>query len=425
MLTLRDDQIEAVNKLRSGNILCGDTGSGKSLVSLAYYYKINGGMIRNGQFFNKMFHPCDLVIITTAKKRDEYEWEHEMLPFYIHPIKECNYYSNNVTVDSWNNINKYRNVRDSFFIFDEQRVVGHGAWVKAFLEIAKHNRWILLSATPADKWEDYIPVFIANGFYRNLTEFKREHLVYDHHVTFPKVIRYLGEKKLKRLREQILVDIDYTPKTMQHHETIITEYDRDLYKWVMRNRQSPYKKVKVLGKMVDKPIDNASEFCSILRRITNSGPNRLKIVDQILEKFDRAIIFYNFDYELEELRKHDWGDRVVAECNGHKHDACPTCERWVYLIQYNAGNEGWNCTTTNCMIFYSENYSYRIMKQAAGRIDRSNTPYTDLYYWHIRTMSNIDVQINRALVNKKRFNAASFYKRMIKHETPPQTQKVA
>ena len=413
MITLRDDQIEAVNKLKNGNILCGDTGSGKSIVSIAYYYKLNGGIIENGQMRKRMFYPCDLVIITTAKKRDTCEWEHELMNILMHSKPEFNTYHNNVTVDSWNNIDKYRKVRGAFFIFDEQRVVGYGAWTHAFLEITKYNKWILLSATPGDKWEDYIPVFIANGFYRHKTEFTLEHVVYDHHVKYPKVARYLGEKKLERLRNQILVDIDYRPGTIQHHETITVEYDRDLYKSVIRNRTSPYKKIKLMGRMIDKPIDNASEFCAILRRISNSSPERLKIVDQILEKFDRVIIFYNFDFELEDLRKHYWGDREVAECNGHKHDPCPTSDKWVYLLQYNAGNEAWNCISTNCMIFYSENYSYRIMKQASGRIDRSNSPYTDLYYWHIRTMSSIDVQINRALVNKKKFNAATFYKRVM------------
>jgi len=424
MITLRDDQIEAVNKLQNGNILCGDTGSGKSLVSIAYYYKINGGIIENGQMKKRMFNPCDLVIITTAKKRDTCEWEHELMNIWMHSNPEFNIYSNNVIIDSWNNIGKYRNIKDAFFIFDEQRVVGSGAWVKAFYDITKRNKWILLSATPGDRWEDYIPVFVANGFYRNKTEFTFEHLIYDHHVKYPKVIRYLGEKRLERLRNQILVDIAYSPCTTQHHETIVVDYDRDLYKSVIRNRTSPYKKIKLMGRIIDKPIDNASEFCSILRRISNSSPERLNIVDKILEKFDRVIIFYNFDFELEDLRNHDWGDKEVAECNGHKHDPCPTSDKWVYLLQYNAGNEAWNCITTNCMIFYSENYSYRIMKQASGRIDRSNSPYTDLYYWHIRTMSSIDVQINRALVNKKKFNTATFYKRVMAVNKPKE-RKIA
>lgn len=417
MIKLRDDQVEAVNKLQNGNILCGDTGSGKSIVSIAYYYRINGGIIENGYMITRLKNPCDLVIITTAKKRDTCEWEKELMCIWMHSNPEFNTYSNNITIDSWNNIAKYRNVKNAFFIFDEQRVVGSGAWVKAFYDITKKNRWILLSATPGDKWEDYIPVFVANGFYRNKTEFTLEHLIYDYRVKYPRVLRYLGEKRLERLRNLILVDIAYAPSTVQHHETIVVDYDRDLYKSVMRNRTSPYKKIKLMGRLIDKPIDNASEFCAILRRISNSSSERLKVVDQILEKFDRVIIFYNFNFELEDLRKHDWGDREVAECNGHKHDPCPTSDKWVYLLQYSAGNEAWNCITTNCMIFYSENYSYRIMKQASGRIDRSNSPYTDLYYWHIRTMSSIDVQINRALVNKKKFNAATFYKRVMSTNT--------
>lgn len=414
MITLREDQIEAVNKLRNGCVLCGDTGSGKSLVSLAYYYKINGGVIEQGQMRQMLKNPMNLVIITTAKKRDTGEWNSEMKAIYMSSIPENNYYSNKVVVDSWNNIGKYIATQNAFFIFDEQRVVGSGAWVKAFYKITAKNQWILLSATPGDRWEDYIPVFVANGFYRNKTEFEREHLIYDYHVDFPKVSGYLSTKKLERLRNQILVDINYVAGTVQHHETILIPYNRDLYRQVIRTRVSPYKTTKIFDKEIPKPLDNASELCSTLRRIVNSGPERMEEVNRLCNKFDRVIIFYNFDFELDDLRKNDWGDKTVAECNGHKHEECPKNDKWVYLVQYMAGNEAWNCISTNCMIFYSDNYSYRIMKQASGRIDRANSPYVDLYYFHIRTMSSIDVQINRAITNKKKFNEGAFYRRIRK-----------
>jgi hypothetical protein len=418
MIVLRDDQIEAVNKLRNGNILRGNVGSGKSLVSLAYYYKVNGGSIINGMMTSRLKDPMDLVIITTAKKRDLHEWDTELRgSIHMSEFREGNLYSNNVTIDSWNNIGKYVDVKNSFFIFDEQRLVGSGAWVKSFYKIARNNQWILLSATPGDKWEDYVPVFIANGFYRNKTEFKNEHMIFDYHVHYPKVLGYLGEKKLRRLRDQILVNMEYNNYTVQHHETIVVPYDRDLYRQVIRTRVSPFATMKIFKNVIPKPIENASEFCSILRRITNSSRERMDTVNKICASFDRVIIFYNFDFELEALRKNDWGDKEFAEYNGHKHENCPTGDKWVYVVQYNAGNEAWNCITTNCMIFYSENYSYRIMTQAAGRIDRSNTRYVDLYYWHIRTTSNIDIQIMKALNNKKQFNESAYYRRLIKNDS--------
>ena len=416
MITLREDQIEAVYKIRNGNIICGDTGSGKSLVSLAYYYLQCGGKITQGQMRDVLRDPMNLVIITTAKKRDTGDWNREMRAINMSAFPEGNIYHNKVVVDSWNNIGKYIATQGAFFIFDEQRVVGTGAWVKSFYKIAAKNQWILLSATPGDRWEDYAPVFIANGFYRNVTAFRGEHLIYDYHVDFPRVIGYLGEKKLERFRSQVLVNIDYVPNTVQHHEVIIVPYNRDLYREVMRTRKTPYKTVNIFGEVIQKPIDNASEFCATLRRVINSSPERMDKINELCSKMDRVIIFYNFDFELEALRKNNWGDKILAECNGHRHDPCPTCEKWVYLVQYNAGNEAWECMTTNQMIFYSENYSYRIMKQASGRINRSVTPYVDLYYYHIRTMSSIDVQINRALTNKKKFNESAFYKKAQKGE---------
>lgn len=411
MITLKPHQLSAIEKLRNGCILCGGVGSGKSLTSLGYYYKENGGRIVKGQMVDTLNHPQNLVIITTARKRDLHEWDHELLAIHMSVRPEGNYYDNKVFIDSWNNIGKYIACENAFFIFDEQRVVGTGAWVKAFYKIVGRNKWILLSATPGDTWMDYVPVFVANGFFKNKTQFTNEHVIYNYHVSFPQVFGYLGEQKLERLRRQILVEMDYEKRTIQHHEMVLVGYDHEKYKEIFKTRISPYEKLVIKGKTFDKPIENASEFCSVLRRIVNSDPSRVKAALDIIRSVDRIIVFYNFDFELEILRNLDYGpDYVVTEWNGHKHEKIPDSKKWVYLIQYNAGSEGWECITTNKMLFYSENYSYRMMEQSSGRIDRNNTPFIDLYYWHLRSSSSIDLAINRALTRKKRFNASAFAK---------------
>ena len=386
--------------MRNGCILNGGVGSGKSRTALAYYYQCEGGDLDGDTLMKNP--PKDLYIITTARKRDQLEWEGEMRPFLITTNPEVSYYKHKVVVDSWNNIKKYSDVQGAFFIFDEQRVVGSGAWVKAFLKIAKNNDWILLSATPGDTWMDYIPVFIANGFYKNKTEFTREHIVYSRFSKYPKVDRYLNTGRLTRLRNQILVDMDFIRPTTAHHEDVYVKYDISLYKDTMRLRWNPYKNA---------PIINASELCYILRRIVNSDESRVVALMEILEKTPRAIIFYNFDYELEILKSLYYGDDVeVAEWNGHNHQSVPDSEKWVYLVQYFAGAEGWNCIKTDTIIFFSQNYSYKIMEQSAGRIDRLNTPYLDLYYYHLKTRSGIDLAISRALREKKKFNTERFVK---------------
>jgi hypothetical protein len=331
------------------------------------------------------------------------EWEGELAPFHISKHPEATRYKDtNVVIDSWNNIKKYSDVYGAFFIFDEQRVVGSGTWVKAFLRIARRNKWILLSATPGDTWQDYIPVFVANGFYKNKTEFIREHVVYSRFSKFPKVDRYLGTGRLSRLRNSILVDMDFERQTVSHHEDVYVKYDISTYKDVMRNRWDPYN---------DKPIENASRLCYILRKIVNSDTSRIVALMEILEKTPRAIVFYNFDYELDILKNLVYGENVeIAEWNGHQHQPIPDSKRWVYLVQYTAGAEGWNCIKTDTIIFFSQNYSYKIMEQSAGRIDRLNTPYTDLYYYHLKTRSGIDLAISRALGDKKKFNESRFVK---------------
>jgi hypothetical protein len=352
-----------------------------------------------------MKKPKDLYIITTARKRDTLEWEQEMTPFMLTTNPEVTLYKDlKVVIDSWNNIKKYADVKDAFFIFDEQRVVGSGQWVKSFLKICRNgNFWILLSATPGDTWMDYIPVFVANGFFKNRTEFIDEHVVYRRFTKFPQVDRYLGTRRLERLRDSILVNMDFKRPTIQHHEDIWVEYDRQKYKDICRTRWNPWE---------NEPIQNASEFCHCLRKVVNLDPSRLTMLLEILEKHPKAIIFYNFDYELELLKDINvffYPRLEIAEWNGHKHQDIPEGDRWIYLVQYNAGAEGWNCSKTDTIIFYSQNYSYKVMVQASGRIDRMNTPYTDLYFYHLKSHSSIDLAISKALREKKKFNETRFY----------------
>lgn len=404
MLKLRDYQEKAISEMKNGCILCGGVGSGKSITALGYYYmKVCGGSFDKNGVPGNMKIKKDLYIITTARKRDTLEWEGDMAPFLLSTDPKLSYCMAKVVVDSWNNISKYRDVTNAFFIFDEQRVIGSGAWVKSFLKITKSNGWILLSATPGDTWTDYIPVFIANGFYRNRTDFIREHVVYSRFSKFPKIDRYVNTGKLIKYRNQLLVDMDFKRETISHHEDISVNYDKILYKDTMKRRWDPFK---------DEPIQNAGVLCYILRRIVNSDESRLAAVMEIFEKNPRVIIFYNFDYELELLSGLYYGEGVeVAEWNGHRHQAVPESESWVYLVQYTAGAEGWNCIKTDTIIFFSQNYSYKIMQQAAGRIDRLNTPYRDLYYYHLKTKSGIDLAISKALSEKRNFNERKYLER--------------
>jgi len=378
-IELYEHQKAALPKLKNGSILCGGVGSGKSRTALVY--------------FQEKEYPKDLYIITTARKRDTNEWADECSPFG---------FDVNIKIDSWNNIGKYTSVCGAFFIFDEQRVVGYGAWTKAFLAITKKNNWILLSATPGDTWSDYIPVFIANGFYRNKTEFVRRHIVYSRYTKYPKVEKYLDCGRLIKLRKSILVNMPFVKPTKSHHQTLISQYDKDKYSYVIHTRKNYDTKM---------PFKNISALCLYLREIVNSDPDRIEVVKSIISEHPKTIIFYNFDYELELLRNMAKELEIKkAEWNGHIHEPIPDKKysSWVYLVQYTAGAEGWNCVETDTIIFYSQNYSYRIMTQSAGRIDRLNTPFQDLYYYHIRSNSSIDISIMRALQKKRNFNVRGF-----------------
>lgn len=407
-------QLKAVKELHNGAILKGGVGTGKSRTALAYYFtKVAKGSFRcNGVGDTRALQiPKDIYILTTAKKRDKKEWEGDAARFSLGSVREDSFCGVKVTVDSWNNIPKYQDIKDAFFIFDEQRLVGSGAWVKAMLKIAKHNEWIVLSATPGDNWMDYIPVFIANGFYKNRTEFIERHVIFKTFVKFPQIKGFMDEDHLYVLREKVIVDMPFETHTKRHVLNTIVSYDKEKFDRVVNDRWHVYK---------ERPLKDIGEMFLVMRQVVNESPDRLDNVLKILERHPRLIIFYNFNYELEALRelgtKHGF---KCAEWNGQKHEDTPTGDSWVYLVQYTAGAEGWNCITTDATIFYSLNYSYKINEQAKGRIDRMDTEYTDLYYFILRSNSAIDRAIAKSLATKENFNEKTMAKQFGTFDDPP------
>jgi len=383
-MALYPHQRDAVNKLSNGKILWGGVGTGKSLTAATYYIEKEA--------------PRDVYVITTAKKRDSLDWEGEFAKFGVGK-EQGGSVAGLLTVDSWNNIAKYNNVHGAFFILDEQRLVGSGKWTKSFLKIAKKNHWILLSATPGDTWLDYVPVFIANGFFKNKSEFSREHIVYVPYVKFPKIDRFVGTGVLAKYRNSLLVEMPMKRHTVRHSENIKVDYDEALLEKVVKKRWNVFE---------ERPLKDVAEFFGVMRRVVNSSPSRLETIRNLTLKNPMLIVYYNFDYELDALRSLA-STTLVAEWNGHKHEPLPTTNEWVYLVQYAAGAEGWNCITTNTMAFYSLTYSYKLWHQAHGRIDRLNTPYKDLYYYSLLSNSVIDFAVRKALVEKRSFNERDFF----------------
>jgi len=405
-------QEDALEKMHNGCILWGGVGSGKSRVAAAYYMKAEAD--------------ADIYVITTARKRDSLDWEREFVQFGVGKKLEATV-AGSLAVDSWNNLPKYSDVRDAFFIFDEQRLVGSGEWTKSFIEIAKHNRWILLSATPGDTWLDYIPVFLAHGFYKNRTEFKRRHVVYSQFTKFPKVERYMEVGRLVKLRNSLLVHMPYARHTTRHLELVEVDYDKDLFHQVLEKRWHVYE---------ERPLRDVGEMFSVMRKVVNTDVSRVKTLKDLLTSSSKVIVFYNFDYELALMRQLN-GTTIVttsgaeftirtvessskteldfsiamAEWNGHKHQEVPTTERWLYLVQYVAGAEAWNCTTTDTTLFWSLTYSYKNFEQAMGRIDRLDTPFVNLFYKVLKSNSMIDNAIWGSLGNKESFNESGFAKK--------------
>lgn len=378
--SLHAHQFDALLELKNGSVLVGDVGSGKSIAALEYC-RLN-------------YPDHKIVVITPAKKRDSGEWYEDAMKMSLRQ---------ELVVDSWNKIDDYRDV-NAVFIFDEQKLVGKGAWVKAFWEIAANKPWLLLTATPADVWMDLMPVFVAHGFYRNQTEFTFKHVVWKRFVRYPAIDRYVDEDVLENFRDQIYVRMTDTRTTRRHEHEHIMPYSQEEEHQLYKDRWNFYE---------DLPVKDVSEMVRLMRKSVNSHPARYEKCKELAEEHPRIIIFYNHNYELEILRAlAEFTDRDVAEWNGHKHQAVPTSERWVYLVQYTAGAEGWNCVSTNQTVFYSLPYSYRVLEQARGRTDRINTPFTDLHYHTLVSNSIFDKGIKRAIRRKKNFQAGAFGKKL-------------
>lgn len=401
-IPLYPSQQRVLDKIKTGSILRGGVGSGKSITALSYFFKFCGGSftINSKGVYKTPDKPRDLYIITTAKKRDDKEWEKEAARFAICNERKDSIVGIKLYVDSWNNIVKYVNVIDAFFIFDEQRAISLGTWGKSLIKISKKNDWILLSATPGDTWIDYMPIFIANGFYKNKTDFIINHVIYSPYTKFPKIDRFVGIKQLEMNKEAITIYMDSERKIERQHEYIKCKFDKDKYKMAWMQRWNMYD---------DEPIQEIGKLMYILRRVTNEDKSRQEETKNKIIQNKRIIIFYNFTYELEILREICESLNVpYSEWNGQKHQKIIDGERWAYLVQYSSGCEGWNCIKTNVILFYSLTHSYKMLEQAKGRIDRINTPYKILKYYYMISNSQIDRMIKNSIDNKKEFNERKF-----------------
>lgn len=407
---LAKHQIKAIGEMHNGCILRADVGTGKSRTAIMYFYnRVCGGVPpMKGAKFRPMQAPRDLYVITTAKKRDEVDWLNEAADFGIG--RSPNQDGVAMHVDSWNNISQYELVEDAFFIFDEQRLVGSGAWVKAFHKIAKKNQWIILSGTPGDDWKDYLPVFIANGYVKNRTTFFDRYAKFSRFTQYPKVEKWLHTDELEAWRDSILVDMPFTKHTQRVERIVTVSFDEEAFERATKSRWHVFE---------DRPLRDASELQVVMRKIVNSDPSRIGELLKVFERHRKVIVFYNFNYELEILRGFTKGLGIpTGEWNGHRHDSIPVAEKWFYLVQYTAGAEGWNCVETDCTVFWSLNYSYKINEQSKGRIDRMNTPFKQLFYYIFRSTAQIDMRIWQTLMTKKDFNESRYAKQIWEEYIP-------
>lgn len=373
-VTFKDYQKRAINQMHNGCILCGGVGAGKSLTSLGY--------------IDKVYPSGTVYIITPARKRNTGEW--------FDDIRKNDMDETRFVVDSWNNLSKYKDVKDAFFLFDEQKVSGKGTWAKSLIRIAKSNQWILLSATPGDTYDDYATVLIANGFVRNRTTWYDEYCVTKSQPFFH-IVDHKNKDVIDMMIRRIFIKMDYQSDKKRIERVIpIQARSAGEEKEILMTHKAPGAQM---------PFTTFAAAIAYVRMNCYDKSKKTEALRKIIEKHKKIIVFYNFLSEKLEIERAAIDANVTINFyNGQRHDPIPDTDEWVYGVQYNSGAEAWNCITTNAMVFYSPNYSYKTMEQAHGRIDRVNSPYECLYYYMLLNELNIDNKVMNALSSKKDFN---------------------
>lgn len=389
-------QRQLLNSIEENYIIAADTGTGKTMMAIHHYLKHNTGE--------------PLLILAPPQKIKEGGWQRELDFVASHYNIEIPY-----DIISYGVLSKrWKEYKDWFLVMDECHYVKNPTSQrgKAAINLTKQStNFLLLSATPSSNgWGDTIAYMIMFGYYKNKTQFLKEHAVYNRidygNGPVNVVSDYRDQEKLQKLYQSFSIKLakedclDLPPLVFEKvHFKPSKEYNI-------------IKKDRVLGEEL---FDNISKLQHGLRFYANQA-DKLKYTEMLLEGTEEnVIIFYNYKQENEELKKIAKKlKKKVFEVSGSKTNL-PDKEKWtslknsVTIVQYQAGAAGIELQYANIVIFHTPTYSYQDYEQALGRAYRNGQTKKVTVYQYI-TKNTIETSIYQALAAKKDFTEELFRK---------------
>ena len=349
-------------------------------------------------------HYTDYAVFDLTNKKD-------MQAFMIYPIYKC---IGIINYELAYRREELRQLKDFTMMLDESSMIKNETAKRTkFILSLKPSHTILLSGTPTDgKYEFLYSQLRLLGWKITKTAYYNRYIKTELRSyggpMFRVVTGYKNVSELKaKLKEYGAVFAKAEEVIKLPEKTFIKEYSTvsSDYKKFMKDR---------IIKIDDKELTGDSTLSKRLyARMLCSAYSKDKIsrlIDLVNSTSDRVIIFYNFNTELEALRKVLF-DRTISIVNGQVKDlkAYENNDNSVTLIQYQAGAMGLNLQMANRIIYFSLPERSELFEQSKARICRIGQE-KQCYYHIMMCHKSVEEKIYECLLMRKDYTDELFRK---------------
>ena len=349
-------------------------------------------------------HYTDYAVFDLTNKKD-------MQGFMIYPIYKC---IGIINYELAYRREELRKLKDFTMMLDESSMIKNETAKRTkFILSLKPSHTILLSGTPTDgKYEFLYSQLRLLGWKITKTAYYNRYIKTELRSyggpTFRVVTGYKNVSELKaKLKEYGAVFAKAEEVIKLPEKKFIKEYSTvsSDYKKFMKDR---------IIKIDDKELTGDSTLSKRLyARMLCSAYSKDKIsrlIDLVNSTSDRVIIFYNFNTELEALKK-AVSDRPISIVNGQVKDlkAYENNDNSVTLIQYQAGAMGLNFQKANRIIYFSLPERSELFEQSKARICRIGQE-KQCYYHIMMCRKSVEEKIYECLLMRKDYTDELFRK---------------
>lgn len=349
-------------------------------------------------------HYTDYAVFDLTNKKD-------MQAFMIYPIYKC---IGIINYELAYRREELRKLKDFTMMLDESSMIKNETAKRTkFILSLKPSHTILLSGTPTDgKYEFLYSQLRLLGWKITKTAYYNRYIKTELRSyggpMFRVVTGYKNVSELKaKLKEYGAVFAKAEEVIKLPEKKFIKEYSTvsSDYKKFMKDR---------VIKIDDKELTGDSTLSKRLyARMLCSAYSKDKIsrlIDLVNSTSDRVIIFYNFNTELEALRKVLF-DRPISIVNGQIKDlkAYENNDNSVTLIQYQAGAMGLNLQKANRIIYFSLPERSELFEQSKARICRIGQE-KQCYYHIMMCHKSVEEKIYECLLMRKDYTDELFRK---------------